>query len=545
MGAPYRHHPRASDRGPTPAQWPWAASGQPSPGRSATFQLDRKLTLMFNRPDRYRVLIALFDGLRPDLVKPSLTPNLIRLQRRGAVLTRQRTVYPSETRIALTSLITGATPDRHGIVGNQYLDRHLPAPRLVDTSNARLIEDLDAASEGHLLGVPSLGEILAANGRTLSVLASNSAGATRLLNHKARKLGQVTLSGHFPYIATSAQMLRQVESLLGPTPATPPPGTPDLASQAFLTSAFLDVIWPQIRPDVTILSFGEPDNSSHVSGTGARRTLEAISFVDRQFGRVLDWWEAEGVYQGVHLIAASDHGHVTVHGRADLFETLGAVGLRCGPAPATGIDAIVIPGQVGAIYLAEPSQSVIRRAVGAMIERPWCGPVFTAGGAVNGIAPGSFARQLVFADHARSADILFSFRSDGGLDPFGLIGRSWSADGPVGFGVHGGLHAKEMSSVGILAGPLVKDGFVSKVPSNICDFAPSVLGLLGISRPATMTGRALTEVFIDEEGDVPRTIEKVYETKSGAYHQHLRRVQVGDAVYLDSADVVSRPNNLT
>lgn len=72
---------------------------------------------MFDRPDQCRVLIVLFDGLRPDLVKPSLTPNLVRLQRGGAVLSRQRTVYPSETRIALTSLVTGATPDRHGIVG--------------------------------------------------------------------------------------------------------------------------------------------------------------------------------------------------------------------------------------------------------------------------------------------------------------------------------------------------------------------------------------------------------------------------------------------
>ncbi|MCK1410397.1 alkaline phosphatase family protein [Bradyrhizobium sp. 76] len=71
---------------------------------------------MFDRPNRDRVLIVLFDGLRPDLVKPSLTPNLVRLQRRGAVLARQRTVSPSETRIALTSLVTGATPDRHGII---------------------------------------------------------------------------------------------------------------------------------------------------------------------------------------------------------------------------------------------------------------------------------------------------------------------------------------------------------------------------------------------------------------------------------------------
>ena len=149
----------------------------------------------------------------------------------------------------------------------------------------------------------------------------------------------------------------------------------------------------------------------------------------------------------------------------------------------------------------------------------------------------------MFADHARSADILFSFRSDDSLDPFGLMGRTWSADGAVGFGVHGGLHAKEMSSVGILAGPLIKNGFVSQVPSDICDIAPTVLGLLGLSRPATMTGRALAEVFVDDGQDVPRTIEKIYETSSGAYRQHLLRVQVVEAVYLDFAGVVGRPNN--
>ncbi|WP_275503566.1 hypothetical protein [Bradyrhizobium yuanmingense] len=264
-----------------------------------------------------------------------------------------------------------------------------------------------------------------------------------------------------------------------------------------------------------------------------------------QFGRVLDWWETDGLSQGVHLIAASDHGHVTVHAQADLFETLEAEGLRCGPTPAAGIDAIVISGQVGAIYLTELSEKVIRRAVGALIERPWCRPMFTAGGAVDGIAPGSFGRHLVFADHPRSADILFSFRSDDRLDPFGLSGRTWSANGPVGFGVHGGLHAKEISSVGILAGPLIKGGFASQMPSRICDFARTVLRLLGLSRAATMTGRPLAEVFIHDGEDPPCTVEKIYETSSGTYRQYLRRLQVGEAVYLDSADVVTRPTDVT
>ena len=57
-----------------------------------------------------RILIVLFDGLRPDLIGPATTPNLHRLQGLGVTLERQRTVYPSETRSAMTSLVTGAAP---------------------------------------------------------------------------------------------------------------------------------------------------------------------------------------------------------------------------------------------------------------------------------------------------------------------------------------------------------------------------------------------------------------------------------------------------
>ncbi|MBB4376350.1 hypothetical protein GGD61_000984 [Bradyrhizobium sp. SBR1B] len=458
------------------------------------------------------------------------------------MLARQRTIYPSETRVSLTSLITGATPDRHGIVGNRFLDRVAAAPRLIDTSDDRLVEDLDAASCGHLVGVPSLGEILAANGKSFAVLASNSAGATRMLNHKARSLSQVTLSGHFARVSTSPPTLERVEARLGPTPAPAPHGTPDLSAQAFLTSALLDEVWPQIQPDVAILSFGEPDTTSHYCGIGATRTLEVIGFLDRQFGRVLDWWESEGAPQGVHLIVASEHGHVTVHAQADLLDTLNATGIRCGQVPGPGIDAVVIGGQVGAIYLKEPSDGAIRRLVAAMMERPWCGPVFTcARSGEDGIAPGSLARHLVFADHPRAADILFSFRGDDSRDPFGYPGRCWSPHWPVGLGVHGGLHAKEMSSLGILAGPLIRSGVKSHVPSGICDFAPTVLSLLGISRPSTMTGRVLAEALIFGAKDPP-AIETVHKARAGEYQQELRRVQVGSTVYIDSADASSSPH---
>ena len=480
-----------------------------------------------------RILIVLFDGLRPDLIGPATTPNLHRLQGLGVTLERQRTVYPSETRSAMTSLVTGAAPAGHGMVGNTYLDRTGTPPLVVDTGDARAVEALDAAAAGRLIGTPSLGEILAAEGRTLAVLGSNSAGCVRLFNHKARQLGHLTLSGHHPHVATSAEWLTSLEAKLGPLPAAVPKGTPDLAAQHWMTSAFLEMVWPRLQPDVAILSFGEPDFSSHYCGSAAPDTLRAIAFVDAQFGRVLDWWETEGRTAGVQLMIASDHGHVTADRRADVVDVLATVGLRCGRAGEPDIDAVLMPSQAGALYLREPTEEAVRRAVAAMTEAPWCGPVFTAARTeVEGIAPGSLARRRVALESPRAADIVFCYRADDTLDPYGLIGNTWSPDWALGFGIHGGLHKQEMSSVGILAGSAFKSGERSQTPSGIVDFAPTILSLLGIARPAGMTGRVLEETFA-RCADLPEVREETLEASTGTYRQGLLRTHVGATTYLD------------
>ncbi len=481
-----------------------------------------------------RVLIVLFDGLRPDLVRPETTPNLHRLQRQGVTLTHQRTVYPSETRIAFTSLVTGAPAGRHGIVGNSYIDRGFTPPRYIDTGEAQVVEALDADAGGRLVQAPSLGEALASHGRTLAVLASNSAGATRLLNHKAAGLGHLTLSGHHRRAATSVPMLAAIEARLGSLPKPEPKGKPDLAAQQWLTSAFLDVVWPELTPDVTILSFAEPDFSSHYIGTAAPGTLHAIAFVDAQLGRVLDWWEAEGRDAGVQIMIASDHGHLTARARADVAGALATTGLRCGRAGQPDVDAVLIPSQTGALYLRDPSEAAVRRAVAAMMEAPWCGPVFTAPrNEIDGIAPGSFARHLAFAEHARSADIMFAYRADDELDPFGLPGGTWSPDWALGYGIHGGLHQREMASVGIAAGSAFKAGFESQTPSGIGDIAPTILSLLEIARPAEMTGRVLEETFQQDNDCLPRVERETHESAAGAFRQGLVRWRVNDTIYVD------------
>jgi hypothetical protein len=127
---------------------------------------------------------------------------------------------------------------------------------------------------------------------------------------------------------------------------------------------------------------------------------------------------------------------------------------------------------------------------------------------------------------------MFSYRADDALDPFGLPGGTWSADWPLGYGIHGGLHEKEMASVGIMAGSAFKSGFLSQTPSGIGDFAPTILSLLEIGRPDGMTGRPLEETFARAGVELP-TLEEAHETASGGYRQVLLRLRVGNTAYLD------------
>ena len=61
-----------------------------------------------------RVIMVALDGLRPDMVDPVATPHLHALGAAGARFSRARSVFPSETRVATPSLITGCRPGDHG-----------------------------------------------------------------------------------------------------------------------------------------------------------------------------------------------------------------------------------------------------------------------------------------------------------------------------------------------------------------------------------------------------------------------------------------------
>src|SRR5512143_533995 len=78
-------------------------------------------------------LVIVVDGLRPDYVTPEVMPRLSRLGRRGIVFTAHHSVFPTVTRVNASSIVTGAYPEPHALLGNTIYIPSVNATRGLDT----------------------------------------------------------------------------------------------------------------------------------------------------------------------------------------------------------------------------------------------------------------------------------------------------------------------------------------------------------------------------------------------------------------------------
>ncbi|MGH9144534.1 MAG: alkaline phosphatase family protein, partial [Vicinamibacterales bacterium] len=127
-------------------------------------------------------LVIVLDGLRPDYVTPDVMPRLFRLGQRGIVFRAHHSVFPTVTRVNGSSLVTGAYPESHGLMGNVLYSPKVDATRGLDTADRASLEAVERA-EGHLLTAPTLSEIFAPAGKTLLGVSSGSSGSAYLMNH--------------------------------------------------------------------------------------------------------------------------------------------------------------------------------------------------------------------------------------------------------------------------------------------------------------------------------------------------------------------------
>jgi predicted AlkP superfamily pyrophosphatase or phosphodiesterase len=205
------------------------------------------------RPDPARLLVISLDGLRPDALDSSRTPNLLALAASGAATYSAQTVLPSATLPAHGSMLSGYDVARHGLTWNEYL--------------------------------PERGSIRTA---TLFSIA-HGAGLHTEMVVSDQKLAHVAAPGsvdRFVYVAG---------------------GDFSLAAQAqqSITDGF----------DVLFVHFPGPDAAGHAGGWMSPLYLGTVANTDEAVGRVLQALETAGLRDGTLILMTADHGgHGTVHG---------------------------------------------------------------------------------------------------------------------------------------------------------------------------------------------------------------------------------------
>lgn len=476
-----------------------------------------------------RVLIVAFDALRPDMVTPELMPNLCRFAAEGVRFANNRSTYPTETRVNQTALVTGASPSRHGIVGNRFLDLVASPDRLFNTGDESELSAADKRLDGRLVDTPVLSEILAEKGLDLAVVSAGTPGGCRILSHKAEGQGFFRLALKRPDASVPADRIAAAIERVGPIPEH---RIPSLEWLTYTTDIYFEYIEPEIAPAVTILWYCEPDNSYHYKGIGTPDNLAAIRAVDTEFGRILDWRAAQGLEESLQIMTLSDHGQLTVTSEAlDVAARMREAGFSVGENVDGDQDAILSLSSAGGLYVRNSDPALIARITAWLQSQPWCGPVFTRDGR------NALSHDQIGIAHRRAPDIGFVVASDDRVNEQGLAGTSLQDSAyPLGGGLHGGLNAKELHNWLCLGGSVFESGAVVERPSGIIDVLPTVLNLLGLESPPTVQGRVLNEALADSVIEPPETETETFACEGAdGYRAHLTVSRVGTTRYLDRA----------
>ena len=479
-----------------------------------------------------RFLIVGFDALRPEMVNEKNMPNLHRFAQQGVTFENHRCCYPSETYVNLPSLVTGSVPAKHGMIANHFLDKNVDSRQPFVGYSVEKIEKAQKAYQGKLYDVPTFGEILHAHGKRMAVISTNSSGSVRLKHYAIKDHPHLSFACHEPGISWPPD---EVSKILKKCGQPGPKLVPNNAGITYATDVFLKHLVAAEIPELSILWYGEPDDSYHDFGVGSEQSLQALRHADAEFARVINWWENSKYRDSLQIIVASDHAQITTKTKISMFDLLTEQGFKVDDHLEDGADIALVHAYSGNILL-KNSDPGLANAVGeALMSFDCCGLVFSQDrNGVEGIIPGSFSKKLVMVDHHRSPDIYYTLKTDNEPNRYGFKGNCYFDTWPnVGGGIHGGLHPQEMHNACFMGGSLFRESNKISTTTGIIDILPTILHGLNIPIPETVDGRVLFEAMVNNSEPKPEQKSESLVTGHLDFRQVLNRTQVGNTHYID------------
>jgi predicted AlkP superfamily pyrophosphatase or phosphodiesterase len=209
------------------------------------------------------ILVVSIDGLRPDAIAKFETPTLRRLMLEGSYTLQASTILPSKTLPSHTSMLTGLSPDLHGVSWN---------------TNVSLTR--------RKAKVPTVFGLLRTEGYVTAAFFSKSKFTTL---QEPGTLDYSQAPGGWSGYWRSDRTLRDVEQYLA-----------------------------KERPHLLFIHFADPDHVGHASGWMSAPYGEAVARIDSALERLLATAEQSFGACNFSIIVTADHGgHDKDHGSSD------------------------------------------------------------------------------------------------------------------------------------------------------------------------------------------------------------------------------------
>lgn len=409
------------------------------------------------------VVLISIDGLRPaDVIEAEKrgvkAPTLRRFMAEGAYATGVKGVLPTLTYPSHTTIITGVSPARHGVVNNLTFDplginqtgwywyaADIKAPTL-----------WDAARQAKL--------------RTANIHWPVSVGAPVDFN-----LPQIWRTGHdddrklLDVLATPG-LVRRLEASLGAYAQ----GIDESVEGDENRARFAEKLIADERPDFTTVYFAGLDHIEHLHGPGTPEAHAALERIDFLVARVTA--TARKAAPDTVIVVVSDHGFAPVSTDVNLFRPFVEAGLirLDKDGKVAGWDAEPWPaGGASAIILARPDDMALKGKVSALLAKLKADPA-------NGIAAVIEQPDITKRGGAPEAAFFVNFAPgfETGRDPGAPL------VGPAGRykGMHGYFpDVPDMQAALFVLGSGTK-GNLGVI--DMRDIAPSIARTLGLSFPA-------------------------------------------------------------
>lgn len=301
-----------------------------------------------------KVILMIWDGLRPDVITKENTPVLFQLKNSGTFFADHHSSFPTVTMNNANSLATGHYAGDTGFFGNKIWRPDILGTQPISVQEEDVLTDLDKPAEGKpLLYVETLLQVAERKGLKTVQMGKDAPAILQNIKpnnqniiltetkiHPMSFLNSLKKKGYIlpkRYYSSVERLPKDNDSIFkkntqvniktldgkmplqdNADPNTATEGNYKNANE-YLMALYVREILTNFKPDLSVMWFNEPDSTAHTYGIGTKAYYNALRNQDRLLGSLIYSLNKMGLADLTNLIIVSDHGYSTVSADYNTF----------------------------------------------------------------------------------------------------------------------------------------------------------------------------------------------------------------------------------